>query len=84
MIEIKIINSLGEDNEEIPFESPPTTKFFDVIVEIAKKSRIDIENINVAPVGGAALFPNEYQQTLQDIVKSHGDTYTLINKGVVG
>lgn len=84
MIEIKIINSLGETNEEVPYEMPGSVKFIEVINEVAKKSRIAIENINVAPAGGAALLGNEYQKILSDIVQTYGDTFTLINKGVVG
>jgi len=84
MVEVIFINSLGPNNDEIPFESPENVKFLNIVKEIIKKSDLKMVNVNVAPVGGAALLQTEYNLPLENIVEQYGYKFTLLNKGVVG
>ncbi len=76
--------TVGTYQEDIPFESPGTVKFQNVVQEIGKKLGLALEDVAICKAGGAAMVSSDYILTVDEIVGKYGSKFQIINRGVVG
>lgn len=81
---LRFTTTVGVKKEEIPFEAPGTVTFQKAVTEVAKRIKLGMESIAIAPHGGAALTEGEYKLTVDEITDRHGTRFAIINKGIVG
>lgn len=84
---LQILNftpTVGTYQEEIPFESPGSVKFQNVVQEIGKKLGLALEDIAICKAGGAAMVSSDYILTVDEIIRKYGAKFQIINRGVVG
>jgi len=75
---------VGPDKEQIPFETPKSLQFLDVASEIAKKLGLNFEAMAICTPGGNTLTVNEFNESVEDIIKKYGTSFEIIDRGVVG
>ena len=75
---------IGAKHNRLPYESPNKIIFREVIVEIAKKLSIDSEQIAISSKFGDVLTKTDFNKTVEVIVEEYGDSFDVINRGVVG
>lgn len=76
--------TVGTEAKEYKFEYPGTVKFRRAVADVSKKLDLAMDNIAIAPEGGAALTHSEYQLTVEEVNQRYGARFLIINKGIVG
>ena len=84
VIVLKFIATVGAEPETFSQEFPKDVQFFRTISEIAKKLHMPPEDIVVAVPGGTALTNSDFSLTVEEITIRYKNTFTIINRGIVG
>ena len=81
---IYFVNKFGSEKKQIPFPIAPTIKLMDVVPEISKKFGISSQNICIANMGGQVLTYTDLMSTVEELVNKFGNTFDIIDRGIVG
>lgn len=65
-------------------EAPPTIKFLDVVVDVAKKLNLQLSSISITTSKNTTLTDTEINRTVSEIFNEYGPMYTILDRGVVG
>ncbi|MHA2365099.1 MAG: hypothetical protein ACXAC7_14165 [Candidatus Hodarchaeales archaeon] len=84
LVVLKFVETVGANPETYIQEVPRGVQFFKVVGEVAKKTRMPVEDIVISVPGGTALTHSEYNLPVGEITERYGETFTIINRGVVG
>ena len=84
LVVLKFVVTIGAEPETFVQEFPEQVLFFRCIKEIVRKLSLLAEDIVISVPGGSALTNSEYNLTVDEISKRYGDTFTIINRGIVG
>ncbi|MHA1204590.1 MAG: hypothetical protein K9W45_01750 [Candidatus Heimdallarchaeum aukensis] len=75
---------VGTEHKQIPFETPGSIVFHELIVEVSKKFGIATEQIAISSEMGETLTVSDFQSTVDEIIRKYGTAFQVINRGVVG
>ena len=75
---------IGPEKKQIPFETPNTLIFLDIVAEIAKKLGLNFESISISTPGGNTLTDSNFNETVDGVIKKFGTSFEIIDRGVVG
>ncbi|UJG44005.1 MAG: hypothetical protein K9W46_02200 [Candidatus Heimdallarchaeum endolithica] len=75
---------VGTEHKQIPFETPGSIIFHELIVEVSKKFGISTEQIAISSEMGETLTVSDFQSTVDEIIRKYGTAFQVINRGVVG
>ena len=81
---IYFVNKFGTEKRQIPFPVAPNIRLMDVIPEISKKFGISSQNICIANMGGQVLIEKDLLSPVVDIVNKFGNSFDIIDRGIVG
>ena len=84
LIILTFISTAGTEKVKFDQEFPKDVQFFKTISEISRKLRMTAEDIVITVPGGVALTNSELYLTVEEITKRYKNTFTIINRGVVG
>jgi hypothetical protein len=81
---IYFVNKFGTEKRQIPFPVAPNIRLMDVIPEISKKFGISSQNICIANMGGQVLTETDLLSSVVEIVEKFGNSFDIIDRGIVG
>ncbi|MFW9938053.1 MAG: hypothetical protein ACFFA8_10225 [Promethearchaeota archaeon] len=81
---IYFVNKFGTEKKQVPFPVAPNIKLMDVIPEISKKFGLSSQNVCIANMGGQVLTNTDLLSPIKDIVEKFGNTFDIIDRGIVG
>ena len=84
LIVLTFISTAGSEREKFKQEFPKDVQFYKTINEISKKLNMKAEDIVITVPGGVALTTSELYLTVDEITKRYQNTFTIINRGIVG
>ena len=84
LIVLTFISTAGAEKESFKQEFPKDVQFYRTISEIAKKLNISAEDVDITIPGGVALTTSELYLTVEEVTKRYKNTFTIINRGIVG
>lgn len=84
LIVLTFISTAGSEKEMFKQEFPKDVQFFKTIGEISRKLSLNAEDIVITVPGGVALTTSELYLTVDEITKRYNNTFTIINRGIVG
>ena len=84
LIVLTFISTAGAEKESFKQEFPKDVQFYRTISEIAKKLNISAEDVVITIPGGVALTTSELYLTVEEVTKRYKNTFTIINRGIVG
>ena len=76
--------TVGTEHKQIPFETPGTIIFRDVVKEVAKKFGLSTEQVAISSEMGEGLTETDLNSPVDEIIRKYGTAFLVINKGVVG
>ncbi|TFF97437.1 MAG: hypothetical protein EU547_04335 [Promethearchaeota archaeon] len=81
---IYFVNKFGSEKKQVPFPVSPNLKLMDIIPEISKKFGVSSQNICIANMGGQVLTATDLQKPIKEVVEEFGNSYDIIDRGIVG
>ena len=84
LIVLTFISTAGAEKESFKQEFPKDVQFYRTISEFAKKLNISAEDVVITIPGGVALTTSELYLTVEEVTKRYKNTFTIINRGIVG
>jgi hypothetical protein len=84
LIVLTFIATAGAEKETFKQEFPKDVQFFKTISEIARKLRMSAEDIVITVPGGSALTNSDFYLTVEEVTNRYKNTFTIINRGIVG
>lgn len=81
---IYFVKKFGTEKKDIPFPVSPNVKLMDIIPEISKKFGLVAQNVSIAIMGGQVLTPSDLVRPIKEIVEKFGNTFDIIDRGIVG
>ncbi|MHA1284376.1 MAG: hypothetical protein ACTSVV_06955 [Promethearchaeota archaeon] len=81
---IYFVNKFGTEKKQVPFPVAPNIKLADIIPEISKKFGILSQNICIANMGGQVLTTTDLMAPIKEVVEKFGNTFDIIDRGIVG
>ena len=81
---IYFVNKFGSEKKQVPFPVAPNIKLMDIIPEISKKFGVSSQNICIANMGGQVLTTTDLLRTINELVEKFGNTFDIIDRGIVG
>ena len=81
---IYFVSKFGTEKKQIPFPVAPNIKLMDLIPELSKKFGISSQNICLANMGGQVLTSSDLMSPIRELVESFGNTFDIIDRGIVG
>ncbi|NHJ23284.1 MAG: hypothetical protein EAX89_01825 [Candidatus Lokiarchaeota archaeon] len=81
---IYFVNKFGTEKKQVPFPVSANIKLMDVVPEISKKFGISSQNVCIANMGGQVLTNTDLLSPIKEIVEKFGNTFDIIDRGIVG
>ncbi|MFX1521827.1 MAG: hypothetical protein ACFFCD_18130 [Promethearchaeota archaeon] len=75
--------TVGPKKKRILFEAPKSLQFFEVINQMQKEHGFE-GRINISTPQEITLTPTQLHQTVAEIVKQFGNSFTIIESGEAG
>ncbi|MBY9004628.1 MAG: hypothetical protein KGD73_11690 [Candidatus Lokiarchaeota archaeon] len=82
---IYFVKKFGTEKKDIPFPVSSNIKLMDIIPEISKKFGLQSQNVCIAVMGGGqVLTQTDLVRPIKEIVDKFGNTFDIIDRGIVG
>jgi hypothetical protein len=81
---IYFVNKFGTEKKQVPFPVSSNIKLMDIVPEISKKFGISSQNVCIANMGGQVLTNTDLLSPIKEIVEKFGNTFDIIDRGIVG